>query len=251
MPDYKLGKIYQIWSPNTDKVYIGSTTQPLHKRLYDHNHPHNHGSTGKKYVYSRKVLECGDARIELIEDYPCAKKSELNRREGQVMRGYDNRVNKNIAGRTPAEYRVDNKERKQAQGREYRQKPEVKERKQAQGRERYLREKEHVLAQVRERYLREKEQIRAQQQAYSREYRLRPEVKERRAAHSKEWSQRPEVKERRAAQARERRQRPEVREHIAAQRKDWEQKPEVKARRAARRKELRQRKKEQQSGDTA
>ena len=195
MPDYKLGKIYQIWSPNTDKVYIGSTTQPLHKRFSQHNK----GLTGKKYVYSRKVLECGDACIELIEEYPCANKSELNRREGQVMRGYDNRVNRNIAGRTTAEWRADNKERKAAQDRE-----------------RYLREKEHVLAQNRERYLRKKEHIAAQPKEYQEDVKARraAQVRERYwrkkehiAAQVKEYSQRPEIKERRNALARERRQR--------------------------------------------
>ena len=148
MPDYKLGKIYQIWSPNTDRVYIGSTTQPLHKRLHDHKK----GLTGKKYRCSRKVLECGEACIELIEDYPCAKKSELNRREGQIMRGYDKRVNKQLAGRTRAEYRDDNREVLAAQKRERYRRPEVK------------------------------EYIAARQQAYQQ----RPEVKARRAALERE-----------------------------------------------------------------
>ena len=154
MPDYKLGKIYQIWSPNTDEVYIGSTVQPLHKRFHDHKTT----LTSKKYTTAREVLKCGEAKIELIEDYPCEKKSELNRREGQVMRGYDNRVNVKIAGRTPAEWRADNKEhiaayQKEyyqkpgvrehiaAQKKEYRQQPEVKARRAAQARERYWRKK--------------------------------------------------------------------------------------------------------------
>ena len=158
MPDYKEGKVYMIWSPNTDKVYIGSTVQPLHKRL----HGHKKGLTGKRYMNSREVLECGEARIELIEDYPCAKKSELNRREGQIMRGYDNRVNKQLAGRTKVEYRADNREVIAAQKREYYLRPEVK---------------EHITARMKE-------------------YRQRPEVKERRNALERERRQRqkPEVR---------------------------------------------------------
>ena len=204
MPDYKLGKIYQIWSPNTDKVYIGSTVQPLHKRFHDHKTK----LTGKMYTTAREVLKCGEAKIELIEDYPCAKKSELNRREGQVMRGYDNRVNRVIAGRTAAEryadnkevvlakaaeYRDDHREVIAAQQREYkarpevkalnaahRQQPEVKARRAAKNRERYLREKEHLAAQ------------------------------------KKEYQQRPEVKARRAAQARERYWRKKAEQHETA-----------------------------------
>ena len=172
MPDYKLGKIYQIWSPNTDEVYIGSTVQPLHKRFHDHKTT----LTSKKYTTAREVLKCGEAKIELIEDYPCEKKSELNRREGQVMRGYDNRVIVKIAGRTPAEWRADNKEHIAAYQKEYYKKPGVR---------------EHIAAQ-------------------KKEYRQQPEVKARRAAQArerdwrKEYQQRPEVKERRNALARER-----------------------------------------------
>ena len=34
--DYKNGKIYQILNNVNDAVYVGSTTQPLCKRLYNH-----------------------------------------------------------------------------------------------------------------------------------------------------------------------------------------------------------------------
>ena len=165
MPDYKDGKIYMIWSSNTDKVYIGSTTQPLHKRFHDHK------NSIPGVLAAREVLACGEARIELIEDHPCANKAELNAREGQVMRGYDNRVNRCIAGRTPAEYRADNKEQVAKRMREYRQQ-----------------HKEHLEAQ-------------------RKEYQQRPEVKARRNTQRKEYQQRPEVKARRNALARERWQR--------------------------------------------
>lgn len=221
MPDYQNGKIYQIWSPNTDKVYIGSTTQPLHKRLYEHTK----GLTGKKYVYSRKVLECGDARIELIEEYPCAKKSELDRREGQVMRGYDNRVNKCIAGRTGAEYRADNREVLAAKAMEYKKKPEVK---------------EHIAARMK--VYHQREDVKARRNTQNQEYYLRK--REHVLAKRKEYQQRPEVKERKAAQDRERYLR--KKEHVLAQQKEWEQRPEVRERRNAQARERRQRKKEQQ-----
>ena len=33
---YKSGKIYKLWSCETDDFYVGSTVQPLYKRLADH-----------------------------------------------------------------------------------------------------------------------------------------------------------------------------------------------------------------------
>jgi hypothetical protein len=32
MPDYKNGKIYKLWSPEGDDIYIGSTVNSLAKR---------------------------------------------------------------------------------------------------------------------------------------------------------------------------------------------------------------------------
>ena len=111
MPNYMKGKIYQIWSPNTDKVYIGSTTQSLHKRFADHK---------RKQRSSREVIDCGGAKIELIEYYPCSRKDELNRREGEIQRGRPC-VNRCIAGRTPREYRQDNRESIAARAKAYRE----------------------------------------------------------------------------------------------------------------------------------
>ena len=213
MPDYKQGKIYVIWSPNTDKVYIGSTVQPLHKRF----HEHKRRLTGQKSCRTAHevLLACSDARIELIEDYPCANKAELNRRERLIMRGYDKRVNQLIAGRTDAEYRADNREKLAAQRREYNAKN--KEQIAARARERYQQNREQIAAYRQ----RNKEQIAAQKREYN------AKNKERIAAYLKEY------------QAKNR-------ERLAAQQKEYRQTPEVKARRIAQAKEYRQRKKEQQ-----
>lgn len=95
MPDYAKAKIYQIISPNHPLPYIGSTTQPLCKRMVTHRTPSNHCS-------SRIVINAGDAYIELIEEYPCENKEQLNRREGEVIRQREC-VNRCIAGRTQTE----------------------------------------------------------------------------------------------------------------------------------------------------
>src|SRR5688500_6470539 len=107
MPNYANGKIYAIRSRSRpDLVYIGSTTQQLSKRYAEHVRDWRAGE-GK--VISYLVIEIGDSYIELIEAYPCKNKEELRRREGEVQRSIPC-VNIRIEGRTPAEYREDNKE---------------------------------------------------------------------------------------------------------------------------------------------
>jgi len=69
----------------------------------------NYNNGVGKYVSSFELLKYDDAYIELIELYPCNSKTELGRGEGVYIRQMDC-VNKNIAGRTMAEYRQDNRE---------------------------------------------------------------------------------------------------------------------------------------------
>lgn len=99
MPDYKEGKIYAIRSPNTDKYYIGSTTQRLHKRFHAHKKE-------KNTTTSKLVLECGDAYIELLELCSCNSKDELSKREGELIREHkDKIVNKNRVIITTEEFK--------------------------------------------------------------------------------------------------------------------------------------------------
>ena len=61
--------IYKITSPNTELVYVGKTTQTLKRRLQKHHsHANRYMKCGDNYCSSIKVLECGDAVIELIEE---------------------------------------------------------------------------------------------------------------------------------------------------------------------------------------
>ena len=106
MPDYKNGKIYKLWSPEGDEIYIGSTTQSLALRKAKH----------KNDRCSSKVLfeKYTDIRIELLEEYPCDNKEQLNKKEGEYIRN-NNCVNRCVAGRTNdeygKEYRKNNKEK--------------------------------------------------------------------------------------------------------------------------------------------
>lgn len=100
-PNFANAKIYAIRSHQTPQIYIGSTTQTLAQRFAKHKNSMN--------CTSRQILVFDDVYIELIESYSCANKNELNRREGELIRLHDC-VNKQIAGRTDAEYREEHKD---------------------------------------------------------------------------------------------------------------------------------------------
>ena len=112
MDKYSTGKIYRIWNTENDSFYIGSTVQPLFKRM------HNHRTTCKRRETRlfKEIQRLGiDVfRIELVENYPCQSTAELNRREGELIRELKPNLNKNIAGRADSEYYFDNKEKYQA-----------------------------------------------------------------------------------------------------------------------------------------
>jgi len=118
MPDYRLGKIYQLTIE--DLVYIGATTQPmLSLRLGQHKTAYKRWVNGnKKYMTSFKLFKLGTPTIELLELYPCNSKDELHAREGQHQR-LNVCVNKQIAGQTSAEYRAVNQAKINEQHRQY------------------------------------------------------------------------------------------------------------------------------------
>ena len=108
MPEYSNGKIYTIRCKTDESlIYVGSTIQPLHKRL------HQHKSNCLKfpdYIFYKSVNnDWSNWYIELYENCPCNTREELHKREGEVIRLIGN-LNKIIAGRTTKEYNVDNKE---------------------------------------------------------------------------------------------------------------------------------------------
>ena len=103
-------KIYKIYSYDDDKIYIGSTTQPLYKRLGCHKSTYIHFQKKQtKYISSVEILKNPTHKIELIELFPCDTKEELVKREGYYIKKLDC-VNKRIAGRSKKEYIEDNKE---------------------------------------------------------------------------------------------------------------------------------------------
>ena len=90
MPNFQNGKIYAVRSVSRpDLIYIGSTTQPLAMRFGGHKKPSNKCS-------SKVIIDIGDAYIDLIENFPCSDKNELNARENHYMRELTC-VNKQVA----------------------------------------------------------------------------------------------------------------------------------------------------------
>lgn len=96
MSKYCTGKIYKIECDGVDKVYIGSTTQPLCRRMANHKKMfkmYNEGST-KLYYASYDVLKYDNAKITLIEDFPCERKDQLVARERYHILQHARSVNK-------------------------------------------------------------------------------------------------------------------------------------------------------------
>ena len=87
--DYSKAKVYIIKCQ--DKVYIGSTIKSLEERFKEHKAANNRCT-------SKILFQLGEPTIELLEAFSCDNKSELLKREGELMSQYPNRVNKLIPG---------------------------------------------------------------------------------------------------------------------------------------------------------
>jgi hypothetical protein len=95
MAEAQIYKIYKISSPQTDKVYIGSTKQTLNRRFSHHKYNLN--------CSSKSIIAFGDAEIELVEEI-----DEQNRliRERHYIESYGEQcVNEIIPIRTKEETR--------------------------------------------------------------------------------------------------------------------------------------------------
>ena len=129
---YQNGKIYCIRNNVDDDIYVGSTTQPLSKRMAKHR-----GDNKKEKQHNRKlhakINELGIEHfyIELLEKYECNSNEELHQREGKWIREIAT-LNHQIAGRTrkesAAEYHANNKEAISQRKKQYRQENEERER---------------------------------------------------------------------------------------------------------------------------
>ena len=108
------GRIYKITSLQTEKIYIGSTTTALNKRLSKHKSNYKRFQDGKyRNVSSFEIIQYLDAVIELIEEQEFKDKNEMLFRERHYIEIYEC-VNKMIPIRTNEEkkqYIIDNNEK--------------------------------------------------------------------------------------------------------------------------------------------
>ena len=96
-----LGRIYKLTSPQTDNVYIGSTTQTLHARLADHRKDYTRYINGKiAHLRSCDIMHYGDIQIELMFEGLFNHRHILNKMEGGFIQSDPNCVNARVAGRS-------------------------------------------------------------------------------------------------------------------------------------------------------
>ena len=115
MSKYTQGKIYKLTSSHTEKVYIGSTINSLNDRFSKHKYDYKRWLKSQmNKITSFDLLQYEDVKIELIKEFPCETKKELEKEEGEIILD-NNCVNKHVAGRTKKEsdriYRHKNKEK--------------------------------------------------------------------------------------------------------------------------------------------
>lgn len=137
MVNYQNGKIYKLWSDESNNFYIGSTTTSLPQRLHQHLLSMNCKKIKSKTI--ENMMNHTNIRIELIEHFPCNEKSELTAREGYFVRLHREEmqlINQNIPGRSRSEsskdYQENNKEYLAEKSKEYREshKEEIREQRQ-------------------------------------------------------------------------------------------------------------------------
>jgi len=108
--DFQNGKIYQILNTVDTEIYVGSTCQPLSKRMATHRGSANSSEKKDKLLYTHvKNIGIDKFYIELIEEYPCENIEQLRKREGHYIRELGT-LNHVIAGRSKKEWESDNKE---------------------------------------------------------------------------------------------------------------------------------------------
>jgi hypothetical protein len=168
MPDYSKAKIYRIFCE--DDEYIGSTTRQLSERMAQHRTGYKHKTSKCTSCVLFDKYGVDNCKIELIEDFPCERKEQLDRREGELQRER-NCINKNIAGRTLKEWYQNNKEQIANQHKEYRE--ENKEHIKDYFKTYHEQNKEKKNAYSNKYYENNKEKIRARQT----EYRLKQKLK--------------------------------------------------------------------------
>ena len=123
---YQRGKIEKIISNQTNDIYYGSSVEPyLTNRLSKHRANYKQWLSGKhNFVTSYEIVKFEDAKIILVEDFPCNTKDQLLARE-QFYIDNNDCVNKrkSFCGLSKLEYhkqyRLENKDKRNEYSKQY------------------------------------------------------------------------------------------------------------------------------------
>lgn len=160
---YKKAYIYKIISNNTDKIYIGSTSNKLCKRLAKHKYSYKRYKKNEyAFMTSFLILEKGDYYIEKIKSYYEISKKQLQQKEKKYIKKYkQNCVNKIIPGRTCKEYVEEHKDKVAEYRKQYYN--DKKEKILQDQKEYRLKNKKEIYGKLREYYQKNKEEINKKQ----------------------------------------------------------------------------------------
>ena len=93
---YDIGRIYKISSPNTDKIYIGSTVQSLNDRFTHHKY-YTKNKEANNYRRVSDIIAFGDAVITELFKFENITLTELHSHEHKVI--LENKtVNRQLSG---------------------------------------------------------------------------------------------------------------------------------------------------------
>jgi hypothetical protein len=170
MNKYASGKIYQIISPDGSK-YIGSTISTLVSRFGNHRRLYKSWKNGKtRHISVFTIFDVHgveNCKIELIEAFPCSSKKELEKREGEIIKN-TTCINQLVAGRTPEEYRNDNKDTLKQKFKVFYE--ENKEREQQRVKQYYIENKDTVIQQKKVYAQENQDKIRERKRKYNTEH---------------------------------------------------------------------------------
>ena len=92
--NYQKSRIYKIVCDDSESVWVGATTKTLCQRMAQHRDTYKQNMKGKaRWCSSFLVMNGKNARIELIEAYPCNDKDELNKRLYELIKQTPNAIN--------------------------------------------------------------------------------------------------------------------------------------------------------------
>jgi len=118
--DYSKTKLYKLVNGKTNDIYVGATLKTLGVRFSKHKYDAVRHPNRPVYV---KLNEIGweFISIVLIENYDtCTNRIEMGERERYWYDRLNPNLNKNVPGRSIAEYRVDNSDMIKLKDKKYR-----------------------------------------------------------------------------------------------------------------------------------